>query len=569
MFATRLLCAGGRVIAPAAALLFALHAPLAEPAKAQDIPGYSVQFIGPGFPKAVNNDGKVVGWKIVDGKSRPWVSNGSGQLNLPFLPDMKNGRANAVNDAGEIVGANWTNALDEPGQAVIWIPDGSGGYDVFEIETLPGDRKSEAKAINNDGDIVGTRIKANGSPGDFIRLAGFDAQPLNLGAQPEDINNLGDVIGGGRRLDADGTMTIFGQPPEFDDLRYNFAYFYALNDAKQSAGRVQIATSNNEDQRAVLYNNGVKTPLWDYISQVGVFDAAYGINEGGDVVFEVGFLCEFNAEPMVYLDDGDGGATRHCLQDLIVTPGWFLQSANFDADINDSRQIVTVARNNSFGQSGAVLLTPGQLIDPPEQPQNLAAATHEAGAGENWNGIQVTWDDTGNESSYSLERRPTGTGGWTEIATPTMNVTSYDDKLGATGETFDYRVSAVNAVGASAPSNVGTAKAPDTGKDNKSPSIQITAPSNGATVSGSVKVTMEASDNVGVAGVDLKTSTNLLICNVPSPTDTKITCNWNARKVAAGLYTLTAKAWDAAGNYSEDSISVTVEKKKGGGPKNP
>ena len=39
----------------AAVLIFAIHAPLVSPAKAQDVPSYSVQFIGDGFPTATRS----------------------------------------------------------------------------------------------------------------------------------------------------------------------------------------------------------------------------------------------------------------------------------------------------------------------------------------------------------------------------------------------------------------------------------------------------------------------------------------------------------------------------------
>ena len=472
------------------------------------------------------------------------------------------------------MGIAWTDFL-ETGQAVIWEPGRAGRYEVRALLTDPNDLKSEAKAINNYGVVVGTRTMSNGFTGAFRITLGapdiFDA--LSFGAQPEDINDWGDIIGGPKRLNEDGTIKDFEQPPPADGLSYNFAYFYALNEHRQSGGFAKVASGSI--RRAVRYSEGLNgDPLWDYISSSlpGPQDSAYGINEGGDVVSEVSDICGVNLSPMVFLDDGEGGGTRHCLQDLIVTPGWFPINANLDADINDSRQIVIVAKNSQTGQSGAVLLTPGESINMPEQPQNLAATTHAAvgsSSVDNWNGIQVSWSDTGNESSYKLERCPTGTDIWTEIASPPMNATSCDDKTGPTGETYDYRLSAVNALGTSDPSNFATATAPTSSQDNEPPDISIIEPEPGQ-ISGNVKVKMKATDNVGVTLVKLIASGGVnLICEVPFPTDEFVTCSWNTRKVNPGNYNLTAVASDAAGKDAEHSITVTVnEKQKGGGPKN-
>ena len=44
---------------------------------AQDIPQYSVQFIGAGYPRAVNDNGEAVGWAIDAGVQRAWYWDGT------------------------------------------------------------------------------------------------------------------------------------------------------------------------------------------------------------------------------------------------------------------------------------------------------------------------------------------------------------------------------------------------------------------------------------------------------------------------------------------------------------
>jgi len=92
-------------------------------------------------------------------------------------------------------------------------------------------------------------------------------------------------------------------------------------------------------------------------------------------------------------------------------------------------------------------------------------------------------------------------------------------------------------------------------EDNEAPSVSILSPTNGATVSGNVKINITASDNIGVAMLSCEVD-SLLIGMINDSTN--YTCNWNTRKVSKGLYTITVKALDASGNSASTSISVNV-----------
>ena len=75
--------------------------------------------------------------------------------------------------------------------------------------------------------------------------------------------------------------------------------------------------------------------------------------------------------------------------------------------------------------------------------------------------INLTWkDNSSNETGFIVERSPDGSTGWTQIATPAANATSFSDSIGLTaGTTFFYRVSATGAGGPSTPSNTASATA--------------------------------------------------------------------------------------------------------------
>jgi len=91
--------------------------------------------------------------------------------------------------------------------------------------------------------------------------------------------------------------------------------------------------------------------------------------------------------------------------------------------------------------------------------------------------------------------------------------------------------------------------------DTTSPTVSLTAPASGATVSGtSVTLSANASDNVGVSSVQFKVDgANVNAADTSSP----YTTTWDSTTVANGSHTITGVARDAAGN-STTSSSVTV-----------
>jgi len=90
--------------------------------------------------------------------------------------------------------------------------------------------------------------------------------------------------------------------------------------------------------------------------------------------------------------------------------------------------------------------------------------------------------------------------------------------------------------------------------DMTPPTVAITAPANNATITGTVKVTANASDGVsGVARVTFYLDGNVLGNAPAAPYSTQ----WNTKKTTKGTHTLTAVADDTAGN-STKSAAVTV-----------
>jgi hypothetical protein len=99
-----------------------------------------------------------------------------------------------------------------------------------------------------------------------------------------------------------------------------------------------------------------------------------------------------------------------------------------------------------------------------------------------------------------------------------------------------------------------TATAPIAAADTTPPSVSIASPT-GGTVSGTVTVAVSAKDNVGVARVELRINGN----TVASTTTAPFSMAWNSTAIADGFDTLTAVAYDAAGNAAVSAgVSVNV-----------
>jgi chitodextrinase len=89
---------------------------------------------------------------------------------------------------------------------------------------------------------------------------------------------------------------------------------------------------------------------------------------------------------------------------------------------------------------------------PPAAPSGLVASAASTSQ------INLTWrDNSGNESGFLIQRAPSSTGTWTQIASVGANVMSYSNTGLAMGTAYYYRVCAYNSRGNSAYSAVASA----------------------------------------------------------------------------------------------------------------
>lgn len=193
--------------------------------------------------------------------------------------------------------------------------------------------------------------------------------------------------------------------------------------------------------------------------------------------------------------------------------------------------------------------------EPPTAPTNLAATGAVGAASLSWT---ASTDDVA-VTGYDLHRSTTAGFAVSEAnRIAQVTGTSYTDS-GLQAGTYHYRVTARDAAGnVSAPSNEASAVV---AADTTPPTVAITDPAPGATVSGSVVVTADASDAVGVAGVQFKVDgANLGAEDTAAP----YSVSWDSRTAANGSSVLTAVARDAAGNTATSSqVTVTVSNSAG------
>jgi hypothetical protein len=96
---------------------------------------------------------------------------------------------------------------------------------------------------------------------------------------------------------------------------------------------------------------------------------------------------------------------------------------------------------------------------------------------------------------------------------------------------------------------------PGTAGDTTAPTVSITSPAAGATVSGTISIQANASDNVSVTRVEFRVDGAVLSSDTTSP----YSASWNTTGAANGTHSLTARAFDAANNQrTSAAVSVTV-----------
>jgi cytochrome c peroxidase len=193
---------------------------------------------------------------------------------------------------------------------------------------------------------------------------------------------------------------------------------------------------------------------------------------------------------------------------------------------------------------------PYEDLNPPTEPSALIANGGIGSASLTW---QAATDNVA-VTRYDIHRSATPTFvPSTGTLVGASTATTFNNAGLATG-TYYFAVVAVDAAGnTSAASNIASATVTS---DTAAPTVSISAPANGATVSGAATLSANASDNVGVVGVQFRVDGQAV---GSEDTAAPYSVSWLTGAVTNGSHSITAVARDAAGNTTQSpAVNVTV-----------
>jgi hypothetical protein len=168
--------------------------------------------------------------------------------------------------------------------------------------------------------------------------------------------------------------------------------------------------------------------------------------------------------------------------------------------------------------------------------------------------VSVTASGTDNVAVTGMTLRIDGT----QVATSASGSISYSWNTSAltAGSSHTIIATATDACGNTRTSTTKTVTIGSSCTDTTLPNVSVTAPANGATVTGTVSVTVAGTDNVAVTGMTLRVDGT----QVATSTTGSLTYSWNTTALTAGSsHTLVATATDACGNVRTSS-TITVTK---------
>lgn len=241
--------------------------------------------------------------------------------------------------------------------------------------------------------------------------------------------------------------------------------------------------------------------------------------------------------------NGGGGAIRwYELRDLSAATPTIYQQGTFAPDTNfrwmgsiamDKKGNIAMGYAVSSSTIYPSISFTGRMAGDPLNAMTLGEATLIAGTGYQ-NGIPFLGGGNrfGDYSSLNIDPADDCTFWYTQEYIATSGSNSWNTRIGS------FKLAGCDAGGDAVP-----------------PTVGITSPANGASVSGSTSIQANASDNVGVTKVEFYVDGALLSTVNTAPYAT----NWATTSTTNGSHNLTARAYDAAGNVGNAAaIQVTV-----------
>jgi glucose/arabinose dehydrogenase len=182
---------------------------------------------------------------------------------------------------------------------------------------------------------------------------------------------------------------------------------------------------------------------------------------------------------------------------------------------------------------------------PPSTPTGLAATAISSTQ------INLSWTastDNVAVTGYQILRNGTQVGSST--------TTTFSDTGLSPNTTYSYTVRAVDAAANTSDLSV-PASATTIAPDTTLPTVAITAPAGGAQLSGTITISANASDNVGIGGVAFLVDN--AVVGGGEDTTSPYSVTWDTTAVSNGAHTIVARARDTSNNLADSApVSVTV-----------
>jgi hypothetical protein len=247
------------------------------------------------------------------------------------------------------------------------------------------------------------------------------------------------------------------------------------------------------------------------------------------------------------------------------------QPLTIDKTFHDPVKNVSVKTVSANSQAATVEITFGGAVCARANPTiSIDPASQWGAAGETLSyNVTVVNNDSSDCSSSTFNVTSSLSSGFTmnpasysqSIAPGASSTRSADvtSEVGTQNGAYPFSLTATNSSDAtysattSANYNVFT-------PDIEDPSVAVTSPTDGSTVSGTTNITATASDNVGVTKVEFYIDSNLKSTDLSSP----YVYSWDTTTETNESHTLVAKAYDAANNVSTSTaITVSVDNQQG------
>ncbi len=312
--------------------------------------GYSPVYLASNaFPTDINNRGQVVGYYAPFGNPPIggfiW-SQLTGLQNLGAFPDaaLNNVRANAINDAGVVVGYAHSDDFSQQ-QAFVW--------NIASEPQLSAFPYSRALDINERGAILTNNAIWSG-PGQITPLSFFEPTGLNRFKQ------TAWFAGGGFNFFGSPESDFYVDPPMGEE----YAFTTGINDASQVIGYSTLGNDGPFNSSGFVWDE--QEGYVSLTSDPDTWSVPAAINNDGTVVGIRGSRsAPFNPLPFIW--DRSSG-----MRDLSFSDGSFQPSG-----INDRGQIV------GYDGYSAVLLNPINLGPDSVPPKTRLILSGPAG-GNGW-----------------------------------------------------------------------------------------------------------------------------------------------------------------------------------------